>query len=86
MGLAQADAAVDEERVVDAGRLLGDGAARGVGELVAPADDEILERELRLEVRAVRARRRRRAGRIGDLVLPGGRRVLERRSGSPRRR
>ena len=45
MGLAQAHAPVDEDRVVRArGGSLGDGERRGMGELVARARDERLER------------------------------------------
>ena len=41
--LAQADAAVDEERVVRLAGLLGDGDAGGVRQAVAGAGDEVLE-------------------------------------------
>ena len=44
VGLAQSGRAVDEERVVGAGRGLGDRERGGVGEAVRRADDEVLER------------------------------------------
>ena len=65
VGLAQARVAVDEQRVVGAGRRLGDGDGRGVGEPVAVADDEAVEDVLGVQSR-VRAGRRagpRRTGR-----------------------
>jgi len=40
MGLAETDAAIDEEGVISAGRRLGDSEGGGVGELVVGADDE----------------------------------------------
>ncbi len=43
VGLAHADAAVEEERVVGLGGALGDGLRGGHGELVAAADDEGVE-------------------------------------------
>ncbi len=43
VGLAETDAAVDEEGVVGLARVFGDGDASGVGELVAGAGDELLE-------------------------------------------
>ena len=51
--LAEPHAAVDEERVVRARRRFGDGAARGVRELVRRADDEGVE-----GVAGIQARRR----------------------------
>ena len=42
--------AVDVERVVGLGRVLGHGQRGGVGELVAGADDEVLEGVVRIEV------------------------------------
>ena len=41
--LAEPDSAVDEQRVVGARRRFGDGAARGVRELIRRADDEGVE-------------------------------------------
>ena len=41
VGLAEADAAVQEERVVGVAGALRDGQARGVGEPVGRADDEV---------------------------------------------
>ena len=49
MRLAEPDAAVEEERVVGAGRRFGDGAGRGVRELVRGADDEGVEGEARVQ-------------------------------------
>ena len=49
VGLAQAGLAVDEQRVVRLGRRLGDGDRGRVREPVARADDEGLERVLRVE-------------------------------------
>ena len=43
VGLAQADAAVDEERVIAVAGAVRDGEAGGVGELVPRADDEPVE-------------------------------------------
>ena len=54
MGLPQADAAVDEERVVVVARLVGDRLGRRVGELVARADDEVVEGVLGQQRRAPR--------------------------------
>jgi hypothetical protein len=55
--LAEAGAAEDEQRVVDAARVLGDGEAGGVREAVAAADDEAVERQAWIERAAVRADR-----------------------------
>jgi hypothetical protein len=49
MRLAQADAAVDEQRVVRFARLLGDGDRGRVGQAVAGAGDEILEGVIGIE-------------------------------------
>ena len=51
VGLAHADAAVEEERVVGLGRTLRDRLAGGVGELVAAADDEGVEGVARIQLR-----------------------------------
>ena len=51
VGLAHADAAVEEERVVGLRRALGDGLCCGHRELVAAADDERVEHVLRIELR-----------------------------------
>ena len=51
VGLAHADAAVEEERIVSLGGMLADGAGRGVGKLIAGAGDEIVESVLRIELR-----------------------------------
>src|SRR5207302_2408716 len=49
VGLAEAHTAVDEQRVVRLARLVADGDARGVGELVARAGDEVLKDVVRVE-------------------------------------
>ncbi len=49
VGLPEPDATVDIQRVVGAGRLLGDGGRRGVGELVARADHERVEGVARVQ-------------------------------------
>jgi len=49
VSFTQADAAVDEKRVVRLTELTGDGDARRVGEPVARADDEVLEGVVRAE-------------------------------------
>src|SRR3989454_3569176 len=49
MCLAEADSAVDEERIVVIARLGRDGLARRVRELVRGADDEAREGVLRIE-------------------------------------
>ena len=50
MGLAQADAAIQEQRVEAlAGRLGGHAPGAGMGEFVRLADDEIVEGEARVE-------------------------------------
>ena len=69
VGLAQADSAVDEQRVVGARRQLGDGLASGLGELVRVADHERVERVAGGETW-------RRDGRLGFIRLAGGRRSL----------
>ena len=47
--LAQADAAVEEQRVIGHARLLGDGQRGGVREAVGRADDERVKRRFRVE-------------------------------------
>ena len=51
VGLAHADAAVEEERVVGLGRALGDGLGGCHGELVPAADDEGIELIARVQLR-----------------------------------
>ena len=51
VGLAEAHAAVQEERVVGMAGPLGDRQAGGVGEPVGRADDEVRERVARVDVR-----------------------------------
>ena len=58
MRLAEADPAVQKQRVVDGARTLGDLARGGVRERVALADDEVLE-AVRAGLRASGSRRRR---------------------------
>ena len=58
VGLAQADAAVDEKRVVGNARVLGDLDGSGAGELVGLAGDEAVEGEPAVEPRALEGRRR----------------------------
>ena len=53
VGLAEARVAVDEERVVRLGRCFGDGDGGGVREAVGLADDEVVERVLRVQARLV---------------------------------
>ena len=60
MRLAEADAAVDEERVVGFGRRLRDREAGGVRDLVVRPDDERLESVARIQARASLFDRRRR--------------------------
>ena len=62
VGLAEADAAVDEERVVGLRRQLGDGLAGGLGELVGVADDEGVEGVARGETGRTGPRASSRAG------------------------
>src|SRR5438105_3745985 len=49
VGFAQADAAVDEQRVIGARRRLRDGATRRMCELVGGTDDERVERITRAQ-------------------------------------
>jgi hypothetical protein len=71
--LAEADAAVQEERVVGARRRLGDRARGRVRELVRGAHDERIEGEARAQDEGARRRRRGRAGgqRQGSLGVGG---------------
>ena len=71
MRLAEADAAVEEQRIVAASRIFGDGDGRRVRELVALARDERLERVLRVQRRRVARRDRRREIRRARLVRGG---------------
>ena len=57
MRLAESNAAMDEERVVGLPRELRHREGGGVGEAVRVADDELAERELRVELRGGRERR-----------------------------
>jgi hypothetical protein len=50
VGLAHADAAIEEERVVGLGRAFRNGLASGVGKLVAAANDESVEGVTRVEL------------------------------------
>jgi hypothetical protein len=82
VGLAQADPAVQEQRVVRVARPLGDRQCRGVGQPVGRPDDEVGERVSAVQVDRVAARGAdrdrgqlvarllgRRAGRVGDDEL-----------------
>ncbi len=69
VGLAEPDAAVDEERVVGLRGDLGDGAGGGMRELVRGADDEALEGVLGVEVGGVPVGRRGRLRAQGCLIL-----------------
>ena len=51
VGLAEADAAIEEQRVERHRSAVGHAPRRGMGELVRLADDEILEGEARIERR-----------------------------------
>ena len=51
VGLAHADAAVQEQRVVGLGGTFADGARRGMRKLIAGADDEIVERVFGIQLR-----------------------------------
>ena len=51
VGLAHADAAIQEERVVGLGGAFGDGLRRSVRELIAAADDKAIELVARVELR-----------------------------------
>ena len=75
VGLAEAHAAVEEERVVALRRVLGDGLGGGVGELVGLAHDERAEQVLRVEV-----------GRGDGLDAPTGCSSSREKSTSNRRR
>src|SRR5262249_60448860 len=68
--LAEADAAVDEERVVVLSGLGGDGPARGVRELGRRTHDEAREGVLRVEARGHRRRATRSAAAPDALQQP----------------
>ena len=84
VGLAQAHAPVDEQRVVGLGRLLGHGHGRRVGEAVGGAHHEALEGEPGLQAAVhARAREAREAGRRpAGAARPAPRRP-RRRTASP---
>jgi len=68
VGLAHADPAVEEQRVVTLRGVLGDGAGGGMRELVAGADHESVETVLGIELGSgveIEARLRSRARRAG---------------------
>ena len=78
VGLAEADAAVQEERVVGVARALRDRQARRVGQAVGRPDDEVGERVARVEVgRAALAADP--GGLEPDLLAPAGRSTSARR-------
>jgi hypothetical protein len=90
--LAQADAAVDEQRVVRGARVLGHLERSRASELVRLAGDEAVEGELRYQARSIgmRGLGKRRAGRArrrrGGFDRLGGTRCLERQGHADRRR
>ena len=81
VGLAEADAAVEEQRVVASRGVLGHRPAGGVGELVGAADDEVVELIARVELR-----RRDLAGSLVDREEDLERRLLHAGDGSVDRR
>ena len=78
VGLAEADPAVQEERVVGVARALRHRQARRVGEAVGRPDDEVRERVAGVDVARRRPRRRRGRARPGPAAPAGapGRRVV----------
>ena len=68
--------AVDVQRIVGLGRRLGDRDGRGVGELVARADDEILERVVGIQV-GIEERARLRLPVLGGFPDEGRGRFVE---------
>ena len=81
--LAETRTPEDEQRVVNVSGILGDGGAGSVGEAVAAADDERVEREPRIELplhgggrSRGRDLRRRQCG--GSRPIPGGPRRRQR--------
>ena len=83
VGLAEAGRAVEEERVVGLAGQLGDGERGGVGEAVGVADDELVERELRVEL-GLGARRRRAPARASARgAARSARRARRRRRSCP---
>ncbi len=94
VGLAQADAAVEEQRVegdlAALGDALGHPAGRGVGELIRLADDEVLEgaapvdrRGRQLEIRNDRAAGRGAGAGAGAAALDGATANSSRLTGIP---
>ena len=65
VGLAEAGRAVEKQRVVGLAGQLGDGERGRVGEAVGVADDELVERELRMKLALVAGGRRGPAARLG---------------------
>ena len=79
VGLAEAHAAVQEQRVVGVARALRDRQARRVGEAVGRADDEVRERVAGVDVGRRRPRRRPAPGSTrtcGEAVAGAGRRAV----------
>jgi hypothetical protein len=86
--LAEADAAVNEQRVVSFARIFTDSDARGVRETIARAGDEIFERVIGIEkqrliafiedsaARKIVAVKRHRDETVGDLLRGVGERLL----------
>ncbi len=73
MGLSESGAAVDEQRVVGTGRLLGDCDGGSVREAVAGADDERLERVLVVESSVLVSRAGRARARATGILAPARR-------------
>ena len=85
MGLAQADAAVKEKRVVGFAGRLGDGQRGGVGEIVVVADDKRVERVLGIEMQFAVAGRAF-VARLRRLLVLTGAGAARRSAGRCRRR
>ena len=74
VGLAEADAAVDEQRVVGGAGIFRDLQRRGLGEVIALAFDETVEGEIGVERHAERMRHAAGAARRSPRRLPAARR------------
>ena len=75
VGLAHADSAVEEERIVGARGPLGDGQGGGAGKLIAIADDESIECIALIELRGSRPVEALLLGIAGGRLGRGGRRM-----------
>ena len=83
VGLAEADAAIEEQRIEWHGRGIRDPVGRRIGELVGLADDEILEGEPRIEHGAEEVSGRRVIGVSAVEIDRGYRLGLDRPPGGP---